>query len=454
MNDSVKLLIVDDEIEYRETYRMLLENRGFIVGEAGSADEALDIMSKEYYPIVISDVIMPGKDGLYLLDRIKNKYGGSVEVIIVTGYGSIENAVKAIRVGALGYFIKSGNPNDLFMEIDKARRLVQFEKKKELEERNNGSGLFLHQAENPRIRKILEDIQILSDSSCNVLITGESGVGKEIFAKHIHDSSAVADGIFMATNCQAFSENLLEAELFGHEKGAFTGAAAKRIGRFEEANGGTMFLDEIGEISPSTQVKLLRVLDSRYIERIGSNKKIPVNFRLISATNRKLQDEISRGGFREDLYYRINTMTIEIPPLRERREDLEGMIGFFVSRLSSEIKKDIKGPTRETLRYLLEYDYPGNVRELKNIIERLIVLSKDGYLRMEQVEERKAKGWNTNDDGASEILPYKESKRRFEKEYISKVLSANQNNITKAAQFMGISRRQLFNKITEYKLKK
>ncbi len=453
MNDSVKLLIVDDEIEYRETYRMLLENRGFIVGEAGSADEALDILSKEYYPIVISDVIMPGKDGLYLLDRIKSKYGGSVEVIIVTGYGSIENAVKAIRVGALGYFIKSGNPDELFREIDKARRLVQFEKKKELEERSSGSGLFLHQSENPRIRKILEDIQTLSKSSCNVLITGESGVGKEIFAKHIHDSSEVEDGIFMATNCQAFSENLLEAELFGHEKGAFTGAAAKRIGRFEEANGGTMFLDEIGEISQSTQVKLLRVLDNRYIERIGSNKKIPVNFRLISATNRNLQEEISDGIFREDLYYRINTVTIEIPPLRERREDLEGMIGFFVKLLSSEIKKDIKGPTADTMNYLLEYDYPGNVRELKNIIERLIVLSKDGYLRIEEVEEGNAKRCGQKKAATSEILPYKEAKRRFEKEYIARVLSANENNITKAAQLMKISRRQLFNKIREYKLK-
>ncbi len=453
MNDSVKLLIVDDEIEYRETYRMLLENRGFTVGEAGSVDEALDIMSNEYYPIVISDVIMPGKDGLYLLERIKSRYGGSVEVIIVTGYGSIENAVKAIRVGALGYFIKSGNPDDLFREIDKARRLVQFEKKKELEERSSGSGLFLHQSENPRIRKILEDIQTLSDSSCNVLITGESGVGKEIFAKHIHYSSEAADGIFMPTNCQAFSENLLEAELFGHEKGAFTGAAAKRIGRFEEANGGTMFLDEIGEISQSTQVKLLRVLDSRYIERIGSNKRIPVNFRLISATNKNLQHEISSGRFREDLYYRINTMTIEIPPLRERREDLEGMIRFFVSHLSEEIKKESKGPTKETLRYLLEYDYPGNIRELKNIIERLIVLSKDGYLRMEQVEERNEEDAREKKAGAGEILSYKEAKRRFEKKYISQVLSTNDNNITKAAQSMGISRRQLFNKITEYKLK-
>jgi len=200
-------------------------------------------------------------------------------------------------------------------------------------------------------------------------------------------------------------------------------------------------------------VKLLRVLDNRYIERIGSNKKIPVNFRLISATNRNLQEEISDGIFREDLYYRINTVTIEIPPLRERREDLEGMIGFFVKLLSSEIKKDIKGPTADTMNYLLEYDYPGNVRELKNIIERLIVLSKDGYLRIEEVEEGNAKRCGQKKAATSEILPYKEAKRRFEKEYIARVLSANENNITKAAQLMKISRRQLFNKIREYKLK-
>ncbi|HKL10526.1 MAG TPA: sigma-54 dependent transcriptional regulator [Clostridia bacterium] len=453
MNDSVKLLIVDDDKQYRETYRMLLENRGFVVGEASSADEALDVLSKEYYPVVISDVIMPGKDGLYLLDCIKNRYGSSVEVIIVTGYGSIENAVKAIKVGALGYFIKSGNPDELLSEIEKAKRLVQFEKKRELEERSSGSGLFMHQSKNAKIRKILEDIETLSDSSCNIMITGESGVGKEIFAKHIHDRSEAADGIFMATNCQAFSENLLEAELFGHEKGAFTGAAAKRIGRFEEASGGTMFLDEIGEISQSTQVKLLRVLDSRYIERIGSNKKIPVNFRLISATNKNLKDEMANGRFREDLFYRINTVWIEIPPLRKRREDLEGMIRFFIDHFGREIKKDIIGPTKETMRYLLEYDYPGNIRELKNIIERLIVLSKDGYLKMEQVGEKNEEGEKAKKCGASEILPYKDAKRRFEIEYIYQVLSASDNNITKAAQFMGISRRQLFNKITDYKLK-
>ncbi len=453
MNDSVKLLIVDDDTQYRETYRMLLENRGFVVGEAGSADEALDVLSKEYYPVVISDVIMPGKDGLYLLNQIKLIYGDSIEVIIITGYGSVESAVKAMRVGALGYFIKSRDPGELLSEIEKAKRLVQFEVKRKLDETNSVSGLFLHQSVNPKIRKILEDIETLSDSSCNIMITGESGVGKEIFAKHIHDRSEAADGIFMATNCQAFSENLLEAELFGHEKGAFTGAAAKRIGRFEEASGGTMFLDEIGEISQSTQVKLLRVLDSRYIERIGSNKKIPVNFRLISATNKNLQDEMANGRFREDLFYRINTVWIEIPPLRKRREDLEGMIRFFVDHFGREIKKDIIGPTNETLRYLMAYDYPGNVRELKNIIERLSVLSKDGYLRMESSEYSGLDEKDESKGTLGKLLPYKESKRRFETEYIAEVLSACDDNITKAAQFMGISRRQLFNKITDYKLK-
>lgn len=450
MNENIKLLIVDDEAEYRETYRMLLESRGFTVGEADSAEAALDILSKEYHPIVLTDVIMPGRDGLYLLEQIKAQYGNTVEVIVVTGYGSIDNAVKAMRNGALGYFIKSRNPGELFSEIEKARRVVRLESRKSLAERQAGGALYLHQSENPRIKGILADMEALSDSDCNVLITGESGVGKEIFAKHLHDKSARSEEIFLPTNCQAFSESLLESELFGHEKGAFTGATGRRIGRFEEAAGGTLFLDEIGELSPGTQVKLLRVLDSRRIERIGSNKSIPVDFRLVSATNRVLRKEIGSGRFREDLFYRINTVAFEIPPLRERREDLPGMIDFFVERIAREVKKEIKGPAPETLRYLLAHDYPGNVRELRNLLERMIVLSRDGVLRLEEaaggsVEARQAI--------REPLIPYRDAKRRFEKRYFAEALEHAGGNVTHAAKATGLSRRQFFNKITEYGLK-
>lgn len=449
MMESTKILIVDDEVEYRETYRILLEQKGFIVEEASSAKQALEILSKEYFPIVITDVIMPGEDGFYLLGEIKKNFKELIEVIIVTGYGCIESAVSAIKAGALGYFIKSSNPDNLFSEIEKARRLIKYEVQQSIINRDVDSKLFLYQSKSLRIQKILRDIETLSESTCNVLITGESGVGKEIFAKLIHDKSKRSKDIFLPTNCQSISESLLEAELFGHEKGAFTGANTQRIGRFEEASGGTMFLDEIGEILPSIQVKLLRVLDSKYIERIGSNKRIPVNFRLISATNKDLKEAMVRGEFREDLYYRINTVNIEIPPLRERREDLEDMIDFFIANLAKETKKSIKGIEPYTKEFLINYDYPGNIRELKNILERLIVLSRDGILRMEKSIDNK----NHDSNEHFELISYKEAKRDFEINFIKNALMMCNNNISKTAQKIGMSRRQLFNKITEYNLK-
>lgn len=447
MSQLIKILIVDDEIEYRETYRMLLESRGYTVTEAPSATQALKILSEEYHPVVMTDVIMPGEDGIYLLKEIKETYGELIEVIVVTGYGSVENAVEAMKSGALGYFIKSRNPDELFSEIDKARRLIRHEVKAAITNRQNEDTLFLEQSKNPIIQNILEDIEALRESECNVLITGESGVGKEIFAKLIHDKSQRSDEIFLPTNCQAFSENLLEAELFGHEKGAFTGASQLRIGRFEEASGGTMFLDEIGELSQSTQVKLLRVLDSRMVERIGSNKAIPVKFRLVSATNQDLDLLIKKGDFREDLFYRINTMHLKIPPLRERREDLEEMIHFFIRRISQETKKKIVTIDPATMQYLLRYDYPGNIRELRNIIERLIVLSKDGVIRQanEQTNRKEFKE-------QSELLTYRDARRFFEMDYLKDALERHDNNISKTATVIGLSRRQLFNKITEYGL--
>ena len=446
--ESTKILIVDDEIEYRETYRMLLEDNGYIVGEAGTSEEALKILEEEYYPIVLSDILMPGDDGISLLKQIKERFEKAIEVIIVTGYGSIQGAVEAMRIGALGYFIKSHNPEALLAEINKAVRLVNFEAQRQIIRQRSGSDEYVSQSKNPKMQRILDTIRSLGTSNCNVLLTGESGVGKEIIAKWIHDLSMRSNEIFLPVNCQAISENILESELFGHEKGAFTGATNKRIGRFEESHGGTLFLDEIGELKQTTQVKLLRVLDNRYIERLGSNKPIPVNFRLISATNRNLSNEILKGRFREDLFYRINTLHIEIPPLRERREDLKNMIDFFIDRFSSEMKKEIIGIDHGTESYLLTYDYPGNVRELKNIIERLVVLSKSKILKMNFGEKES----EILKKEIKDIISYKDAKKAFEIEYIKNALNCYNNNITKTAEAIGMSRRQLFNKIIEYHL--
>jgi len=451
MGESYKILIVDDEVEYRETFRMLLEEKGFIVGEAGTVLEALELLEREYYPIVLSDIIMPGKNGFDLLKEIKKMYKDTIEVIIVTGYGSIESAVKAMKIGASSYFIKSRNPEELLVEIEKAKILVKLQTQKNIVKREIGSKLYIDQTKSPKMLETLETIDAVSKSISNILLLGESGVGKEVLAHMIHDKSGRATMPFIPINCQAISGSLLESELFGHEKGSFTGAISKNIGRFEEANGGSIFLDEIGEMYLNTQVKLLRVLDTKQIERIGSSKSIPVDFRLISATNRDIKQQIINGYFREDLFYRINTITIEIPPLRERREDIADMIDFFVTRFSNEMKKPITSIDGETRDYLLNYHYPGNVRELKNIIERMVVLSTDGILRLKkfdtEIQPNNKKAMN------KEVMSFRKARRLFEIKYIKSILAQYDNNITQAAKCMGISRRQLFNKLVEYNIK-
>ncbi|ABW20356.1 sigma-54-dependent transcriptional regulator [Alkaliphilus oremlandii] len=451
MTEVTKILIVDDEREYRETYRMILESRGFSVGEAETGVKALEKLEEEYYPIVLCDVIMPGIDGLEVLKKIKETYDKSVEVIMVTGYGGVETAVQAMRMGAFGFFVKSHNPEALLIEIGKAKRIINLQKKQNMYSDAENNERYLYQSKNAKMKEILEIVDKVADTSSNVLLLGESGVGKEVLAQKLHDKSSRNTMPFVAINCQYFSDNLLEAELFGHEKGAFTGAKDKRIGRFEEANGGTIFLDEIGEISLNTQVKFLRVLENRKIERMGSNKQIDVDFRLISATNKILADEVKNNSFRQDLFYRINTITIEIPPLRERKEDLLDMIYFFVNMYKKELKKDIRDIDKQTLEYLLHYDYPGNIRELKNIIERLFVLSKDGILRLQSAIEKEFDGKSTIKDDC--IMDFNSARYAFEKDYFLKALMHFNYNISQTARAVGISRRQLFNKINEYNLR-
>ncbi|MBU5313111.1 sigma-54 dependent transcriptional regulator [Tissierella carlieri] len=450
MKEVFKILIVDDEKEHRETYRMLLESRGFIIGEASSGDEALNILESEYYPIVLCDVVMPGLSGIEVLKKIKSNYE-SVEVIMVTGYGGVETAVEAMKIGAFGYFIKSHNPEELLIEIEKTKKLLNLQKKNNMISTKKNKERYLYQSKNPKMKELLNTLEDIGQSSANVLLLGESGVGKEIIAQRLHDISKRSNMPFIAINCQYYSTNLLESELFGHEKGSFTGANEKRIGRFEEANGGTIFLDEIGEISQEIQVKFLRVLENRKIERMGSNKQIEVDFRLICATNKNLLHEIQSGNFREDLFYRINTIILEIPPLRERKEDILDMINFFIDNYKMEFKKDITKIENETLEYLLNYSYPGNIRELKNIIERMFVLCKDGVLKMEGMESSTAKNFDSHKH--FDILDFNLARANFEKEYLINVLKLNDNNITKTAEVIGLSRRQLFNKINEYNLR-
>lgn len=453
MSRLFKILIVDDDADYRETYHMLLTKKGYMINTAASAEEAYELMEKEFYPLIISDIMMPGINGVDFLRDVKERYNKNIEMIMVTGYGSVDTAVQSMKIGAFGYFIKSHNPEELILEIEKVRKIFSLQNINELNKRNQKSK-FLYTSKNKEMKNVYDLVRRVANSNTNVLITGESGVGKEIIAHMIHDMSNRANMPFIPINCQYYSSELIESELFGHEKGSFTGATTTRVGHLEEANGGTVFLDEIGDIKEGTQVKLLRVLETKQIERIGSNKLIDVDFRLVSATNKDLSKATEEGKFREDLYYRINTIKIEIPPLRKRKEDIEDLIYFFIDSFNKEMGKGILDIEENTKNQLLNYDYPGNIRELKNIIERLIVLSSGNILKGEISSGSK---FNSNEDSEGlnqNIITYKDAKRNFEIDYINKVLKSCDNNITHAAKVMDISRRQLFNKISQYNLKK
>lgn len=449
--ENFKILIVDDEIEYKDKFKIILRGYGYHVQCVSDGVEAINLLKKESYNLILTGLLIPEMNGLELLEKVKKDYANT-KVIIVTSYGTIETAVKAIKNGAYSYFIKSHGFEELLMDIKKIEKLSQLEKdNKYLRNQQNNKKYFLR-TNNKEYNNTLKLLDKASASNASIFITGESGVGKEIIARHIHLFSNRKDKRFVAVNCQSLSENLFESEIFGHEKGAFTGALEKRIGRFEEADEGTLFLDEIGEIPLNIQVKLLRSLETKTIERIGSNKIIDVDLRLISATNRDIFKAVEKGDFREDLFYRINTIIIEVPPLRKRREDLPMFIEFFFDTQSKEQNKKVISIEPEVMDFLLSYSYPGNIRELKNIVERLVVLSEDGIITKGDLPENKFSS-NYNQVNNDVIIPLRDFRRKIEIEYISKVLSLCQGSITEAAKILDISRRQLFNKVTEYNLK-
>ena len=379
-----KILVVDDEYKHQEVLQMILENEGYTVHACSSAEEALNNIEKENYDLVLTDLKMKNMNGLELLDEIKHIDKG-IEVILVTGYGTVESAVQAMKKGAFSYFIKSHNPESLLMDIEKITRIKKLEKDNRIFRNQTRKEDYVFDSKNKNFQQILDIARKAADSDLSILILGESGTGKEVLARYIHEASPRNEGHFVPVNCHMFTEGLLESELFGHERGAFTGAIERRIGRFEEADGGTLFLDEIGDMPLSTQIKLLRAIETKSIERIGSNRCIPVDLRFISATNRDISKALEEGDFREDLYYRINAITIEIPPLRDRREDLPHLIDFFFSKIESELKKRVIEIEDGVKEFLLNYNYPGNIRELKNIIERLVVLSEGGIVKVKDL---------------------------------------------------------------------
>lgn len=434
----MKILIVDDEKEYRMILKKIIEKHGYSVDVACSGEEAIKKIKNEKINLILSDLIMDKMNGIELLSKVKES-DNDIEVILVTGYGSIQNAVEAMKKGAFSYFIKGDPPEELINEI----------KKVEEKFKDDTDGEFILKTNNKKFLELLDLAKNAAKSNVNILILGESGVGKDVIANYIHNCSDRRERDFIPVNCCAFSDSLLESELFGHEKGAFTGALDKRIGRFESANNGTLFLDEIGDISLDVQVKLLRVLEKRTVERIGSNEEINVDFRLICATNKNLNNEIRKGNFREDFFYRISTIVLEIPPLRERKEDIEMLIKFFLNQCEKEFNKNIKKIDEKVMSFLMNYNYPGNLREMKNIIRRLVVLTQNGIITSKYLPNESS---ILIEDDYDEVRPLREIRREFEAEYIEKVLGKCKNNVSEAARRLEISRRQLSNKINEYNI--
>lgn len=452
MNEDLKILVVDDEAAHCDVLAMVLQAEGYSVTQCIRSKEVLELLKSEDYDLIVSDLIMPEMDGITLLKAVK-AVKPDINFIILTAYGTIENAVKAMKQGAFTYVIKGSDPEELLKEIENIKKLLQIQKK-EISESDSPSGEYMLSTKSKAFADVLNIAAKAAKSDANILLLGESGAGKEVIAQYIHKGSNRCKNQFYATNCHTFSDSLLESELFGHEKGSFTGAATTRIGRFEAAQAGTLFLDEIGDVPLSTQAKLLRAIETKTINRIGSNSDIRVDFRLISATNKDLEKEIKEGRFREDLFYRLSTIIIQIPPLRHRKEDLPELIRYFLNkvRISLGFEKIIMDD--EVMAFLMRYHYPGNIRELKNMIERMAVLSDDGKISADSISNLVYR----SESGELEELfegnrSLKDIRRGVESKYIQNALKKNLFNITKTAKELDISTRHLFNKISEYGIK-
>jgi len=445
----VKILVVDDEPAQRELVSGFLARHGFEVTTARDGAEALERFRREPVDLILTDQKMPGLSGLELTQAAR-AVNPEVAVVLMTAYGTIEHAVAAIKAGATDYLTKPLNLDELLHRLGQVRdhqRLLgeNRELRAALQERHRVEGIL---GESGRMQEVLSLVRRVAASDATVLIRGESGTGKELIAKAIHYASRRAEGPLVRVNCAALPETLLESELFGHEKGAFTGAQATRRGRFELAHGGSLFLDEIGDLPPHLQVKLLRVLQEREIERVGSSRPIPVDVRLLAATHRDLEALVKAGGFREDLYYRINVVTLAVPPLRERREDIPLLLDHFLSKFARANGKTIRGLTREARDTLLRYDYPGNVRELENLMERAVVLTRDEVIGRADLplSVRDAEP----ESGEATGLPA--AVEGLERRMIRDALARADGVQTRAAELLGISERVLRYKLRKYGL--
>jgi DNA-binding NtrC family response regulator len=450
-----RILIVDDSLENRELLSVLIERHGWELGAADRAKTALAMMEANPYDLVLADLMMPEMNGLELLAEIKKNWPAA-EVVIITAFGSIPTAIEAIKMGAYSYLLRPFEPEEVAPLIRKIFELqgIRSENallREELSRVTEGESII---GKSMELRKTLKLAQSVAPTNSTVLIQGESGVGKELLARAIHNLSPRARQPFVSVSCAALPEPLLESELFGHEKGAFTGAVAMRKGRFELADNGTLFLDEIGEVSPSTQVKLLRAIQELSFERVGGTRTITTNARIISATNKDLAREVGRGMFREDLFYRLNVITLTMPPLRARPEDIPQLAYHFLQKYRAETGKDIKSITDEALAALTAHRFPGNIRELENAIERAVVICQGGAIGVADLPESVAPARVPVPVpavlGGEELLPLRVAKGAWEKNYLQKALGRHGGNVSRTAEAIGLARKNLQEKIRRY----
>jgi DNA-binding NtrC family response regulator len=436
------ILIVEDEAKMRRLLELNLGEDGFATFSAGDAESGLKLLRENSIDLVLTDLKLPGMDGLEFLQAVKRQ-NAALPVVVMTAFGSVETAVEAMKAGASDYVLKPFSLSEMRMVIHKELDVRNLrEENRELREALGKR--YAHPnvvARSPKMQEVLATVERVAPTNSTVLLGGESGVGKDLIARAIHEKSRRARGPFLKINSTAIPENLLESELFGYERGAFTGAATSKPGKFELADKGTLFLDEIGDVPPATQVKLLRVLQEREFERLGGTRTIKVDVRLIAATNRDLRAALEEGTFREDLYYRLNVVPIDIAPLRERKEDIPDLVNLFISRFAGDSGKPVESITPEAMQILVNYHWPGNVRELQNVIERGCALAKGNVLDAADIhlDLRPAKAAN----GAAGFLPDGMTLEQWEDEMVQEALRRANGNKSQAARLLGLSRNAL-----------
>jgi DNA-binding NtrC family response regulator len=436
------ILIVEDEAKMRRLLELNLGDDGFTTFSAGDAETGLKLLRENPIDLVLTDLKLPGMNGQEFLQTIKRQ-NAALPVVVMTAFGSVETAVEAMKAGASDYVLKPFSLSEMRMVIHKELDVRNLREENRTLREALGKR-YTHPnvvARSPKMQEVLATVERVAPTNATVLLGGESGVGKDLIARAIHEKSRRASGPFLKINSTAIPENLLESELFGFEKGAFTGAVASKPGKFELADKGTLFLDEIGDVPPVTQVKLLRVLQEREFERLGGTRTVKVDVRLIAATNRDLRAALEEGTFREDLYYRLNVVPIDIAPLRERREDIPDLVNLFVSRFSGESGKPVEGITPEAMQILVNYHWPGNVRELQNIVERACALAKGNVLAPADIhlDVRPVKTGN----GPPGFLPDGMTLEQWEDEMVQEALRRAHGNKSQAARLLGLSRNAL-----------